>query len=207
MPLVRKPGLALPATAPDAVGVLQALGSADADERWSAARAAPTVPGSEGALAQALGVEDDDRVREAMLTSLAQLGTPASLEPLLSMLRSERAASRTAALGALRLTPPLTQVVTQLLRDPDSDVRLLSCELARSLPVAQSNSMLMDLLRREAHPNVCAAAVEVLAEVGEPEALAALAACAKRFSTHEFLVFAIDTVVERINASALSTRV
>jgi hypothetical protein len=121
--------------------------------------------------------------------------------------RSEDAAARTAALDALRLTPLLPRITAQLVHDPDADVRLLGCDLARTLPVADSNLLFADLLEREAQPNVCAAAVEVLAEVGEPMVLGALASCAKRFPNNEFLLFAIKTVVERINATAERARV
>ena len=65
-----------------------------------------------------------------------------------------------------------------LLADSDADVRLLSCELARGLPDDEANRLLCDLLERETEKNVCAAAVEVLAEIGRPEALPALARCA-----------------------------
>jgi len=92
------------------------------------------------------------------------------------------------------------------MEDQEADVRLLSCELARALPDKAANSVLGNLLENEAQPNVCAAAVEVLAELGEFEALPGLAACAKRFPTNEFLLFAIKTVVDRIQATAASTR-
>jgi HEAT repeat protein len=206
VPLIRKPGIAVAAAAPDASRVLQDLASADADERWTAARAAAAVPGSERTLGEALSVEQDVRVRQAMLTSLAQIGTPASAAPLLSMLKSEKAASRTQALDAIRVSALLPQLVKQLLQDPDADVRLLSCDLVRSLPAGQANDLLAPLLEHEVQSNVCAAAVEVLAEVGEPSVLSALAACERRFKGNEFLAFAIKTVVERIRAAHASSR-
>ena len=58
-----------------------------------------------------------------------------------------------------------------LLADTDADVRLLSCELVRGLPDEEANRLLCDLLERETEKNVCAAAIEVLAEIGRPEAL------------------------------------
>ena len=207
MPLVRKPGLASPAALPDAAGLRQALHSPDSDERWSAAREVATLRGVEGDLATALAIETDARVREAMLSSLACIGTATAIEPLVSMVRSDEAALRTAALDALRLTPRLPQVVTQLLQDPESDVRLLCCDLARALPATQANELLATLLAREPHPNVCAAAVEVLAEVGDATALGGLTSCARRFPANDFLLFAIKTVVDRIQATSASPRV
>ena len=52
------------------------------------------------------------------------------------------------------------------LADGDPDVRILATELARNMPAADATHLLCGLLEHEQHPNVCAAAVEVLAEVG-----------------------------------------
>jgi HEAT repeat protein len=88
--------------------------------------------------------------------------------------------------------------VAGLLGDPDADVRLLSCELARGLPEDEANRLLGDLLLRETEKNVAAAAVEVLAEIGRPEVLAALDACAERFADDGFLLFSIKVAADRI---------
>lgn len=206
MPLVRKPGDTSPPPAQDARLVLQALASPVNEERWRAARAAANVPGADAALSQALRTEADPRVREAMLTGLARIGTPVALEFLLSMLRSDSAALRTGALDALRMVRTLGAVPSQLLGDADPDVRILSCELARSLPAAEANRLLCDLLAGEQNANVCAAAIDVLAEVGGPEALRALADCAQRFRDTPFLLFAIGAVSDRINVKSASRR-
>ena len=171
-----------------------------------AARTAINVEGADLALSQALRTETDPRVREAMFTGLARIGTPVAVETLLSMLRSDAAALRTGALDALRVLNGLGDVAARLLRDADPDVRILSCELARSLPAAEANRQLCELLARERSVNVCAAATDVLAEVGGPEALTALADCARRFPDAPFLLFAIDTVRDRINVKSASTR-
>jgi HEAT repeat protein len=205
MPLVRKPGSTLPPTQ-DARLVLQALASPLSDERWRAARAAADLDGADVALSAALRTESDARVREAMLTSLARIGSPAAVESMLSMLRSDSAALRTAALDALRMIRALEDVTAQLLRDSDPDVRILSCELARSLPAAEANLLLCELLAREHNVNVCAAAIDVLAEVGEAAALETLGECARRFRDTPFLSFAISAVSDRINVKSASTR-
>lgn len=206
MPLVRKPSVAAPASPPDAAGVLQALASPQSDERWAAARVSVGVEGADAALAQALQTESDPRVREAMLTGLALMGTSMAVETLLSMLRSDSAAKRTGALDALRMLDSLERIASQLLRDADPDVRILSCELTRSLPAEQANQLLCGMLAGEQEPNVCAAAIEVLAEVGGPEALATLADCARRFGGTPFLIYAINSVRDRINVKSAGAR-
>ena len=60
-----------------------------------------------------------------------------------------------------------------LLGDTDADVRMLATELARNMPPADATHVLCGLLEKEHHPNVCAAAVEVLAEVGTRDAFPA----------------------------------
>ena len=103
---------------------------------------------------------------------------------MLPYLRSDDASLRTGALDALRAMPAAARAahLPGLLADPDADVRLLSCELVRDLPEAEANRLLADLLERETEANVCAAAIEVLAEIGRPEAAAGAGALRRRAS-------------------------
>jgi HEAT repeat protein len=201
MPLIRKPvdqTRAAPA-APTAVDALSALKSTDPDERWAAARAASAIPESAAALAAALRSEPEARVRQAMFTSLGRIGSADALEALSQMLRADDASLRTGALDTLRtLSVALREYLPILLNDADTDVRVLSCELARSLPAEDASRMLCDLLTSEKEPNVCAAALDVLAEVGGAEALPTLALCRARFRDTPFLVFAIKIATDRI---------
>lgn len=202
MPLVRKPTQPQGQPKPSAAEVLTGLGSANPEARWAAVRAAAELPDMAAALAAALPQESDGRVREAMFTSLARIGTRDSIAGMLPMLRSDDAALRTGALDALRSSVIAThELLPHLLNDPDVDVRILSCELARSLPSEQANLSLCALLAREAEINVCAAAIEVLAEVGNSTALPILEQCAQRFSHVPFLTFAIKLATDRITAA------
>ncbi len=74
-----------------------------------------------------------------------------------------------------------------LLSDDDPDVRLLACELARNLPANEANHLLGQLIARDENANVCAAAIEVLAETGDAASLALLVRCAARFPNDPFL--------------------
>lgn len=202
MPLVRKPTRASEHSQPGSAEVLAGLGSTSAEERWAAARAAAALPDSAPALAAALPRETDSRVREAMFTSLARIGTREGIAQLLPLLRSDDSALRAGALDALRSSPVAAhEFLPQLLRDPDADVRLLSCELARKLPGEEASRSLCALLAHEPEVNVCAAAIEVLAEVGDQAALPALAHCAQRFPQVPFLGFAIKLATDRIRAA------
>jgi HEAT repeat protein len=150
-------------------------------------------------LVAALPGETDARVREAILTGLARIATPESAAAVVPYLGSDDAGLRTGAIDALRAMPAACRPhLPRLLADPDADVRLLSCELTRDLPEGDANRLLCDLLESETEKNVCAAAVEVLAEIGRPEALPVLKTCAERFAGDPFLVFSIKVATDRI---------
>ena len=201
MPLVRKPTGESPGPIADASSVFGNLVSGGTDQRWAAARAAADFPGAVPALAAALRNESDPRVREAMFTSLARIGSSESADLLISFLRSDSANLRAGALDALRiLIAAMPGLLPRLLADHEVDMRILSCELARALPGPEATTQLCTLLASEADANVCAAAIEVLSEVGGPAALPALAACAQKFRDSPFLGFAIKTATDRINS-------
>lgn len=200
MPLIRKHSgkpSAVP-TGPHSPG--SRLTSGTAEERWAAARALADDPSGANALAVALPGEPEARVREAILTSLIRHGE-AGVGAVLPLVRSDDAKLRTEALDALRAMPAAMQPYLQeLLADPDADVRLLACDLARVLPGAEASRMLCELLDRESEVNVCGAAIDTLAEVGGPDALAALARCGERFANEPFLDFAIRAASQAIGA-------
>jgi HEAT repeat protein len=186
--------------------ILQGLASPAEESRWAAARAVSGDGRFVRSLADALQSESVPRVREALLTSLVRIGSTESVAAVLPLLRSDEASLRVAALDALRImVRGQDELLPPLLHDTDVDVRILSCDLARALPDGRATALLCDVLRSEPDPNVCAAAVEVLAEVGRDDALPVLAVCAAKFSSTPFLVFAIQVASDRIRAGRTRT--
>lgn len=209
MPLIRKPPATAapkqPAASPDRIRA--ALASDDEQLRWNAARAAAGHADCSAALAAALPAEASARVRGAMFTSLAQNADDTALNALQQLLRSDEADLRIGALDALRLVVrERSGLIAPLLDDDDPDVRILACELVRELPSSDASALLCELLGHESEPNVCAAAVDVLAEAGDSSALAALTACAGRFTDTPFLGFAIGVAIDRIRAQPPRSR-
>jgi len=199
MPLIRKDDAEPSAPTGDDGDVLAALTNGTNDQRWAAARSAGAVPGGIKALGLALATEADARVREAFFTSLMRARSLEAVDAVLPHLRSDDANLRTGALDALRgMAATAAPRLPVLLNDPDADVRLLACEILRDLPSAEATPLLCRLLEKEDQVNVCAAAAEVLAETGGPEALPALAACAARFQNEPFLIFSIKAASARI---------
>lgn len=204
MPLIRKPaGASAPPPALNADEVLKMLVGGTDDERWTAARNASGVTGGTEGLGKALIRESNVRVREAMFTSLARIGTAQSIEVILTFLRSEDAHVRTEALDALESAGSAAwPYLPVLLKDDDADVRILGCELARSMPAREASPLVCTLIESEPEANVCASAVEVLAEIGGAEALPALERCRERFRESDFLAFSIKFAADRIRGQS-----
>jgi HEAT repeat protein len=97
------------------------------------------------------------------------------------------------------LPDAIAPFMPKLLADNDGDVRLLAAELVRNMPAKDATRILCDLLQNEQAANVCAAAIDVLAEVGTRDAVPVLQACAARFRDTPFLPFAISTTIARIS--------
>jgi HEAT repeat protein len=175
----------------------------DPERRWSAARRMGGRPGAADHLAAALEAESEPRVVEAIFTSLARTGGEEAVRVLLPWLRSEDAARRGGAIEALQMMPDAIDAhMSALLQDPDCDVRILACELTRKMPRERATALLCALLDRDDHPNACASAVDVLAEVGTRDAVPCLERCGERFSRDPFLPFAIAAAVESIRKHA-----
>jgi len=203
MPLIRRDTPTAPSPPIDIARLAAALTQGADDERWAAARSAGEIREGLSILRDALSREANPRVREAIFTSLARICTSESAEAVLPYLGSDDASLRAGALDALRAMPAATAPhIAGVLRDNDPDVRLLACELVRNQPSRDASSLLGNLLATESKANVCAAAVEVLAEVGGPELLPVLAECAARFPDDPFLAFAVQVASERIGSQA-----
>jgi HEAT repeat protein len=203
MPLLRRDKTETPAPAESLDSLAGELRHPDPERRWSAARRLGDRPGAAAHLAAALSGETEPRVVEAIFTSLARRGGEESAAHLFPLLRSDDAALRVGAIEALQTMPAaLAGHIEELLRDPDSDVRILAVELTRKVPAAPATASLCRLVDREPHPNVCAAAVEVLAEIGSRDAIPHLERCRDRFAGQPFLPFAIATAIETLSRVA-----
>jgi HEAT repeat protein len=182
-------------------GLLAQLSEGSPEQRRWAARDLAQHEAAAAALGAQLQVERDASVREAAFISLASMAGDAAAGALLPLLRSEDAALRNGAIESLAGMPQaVTPRIAALLADADPDVRLFSVNLLGDLRHAQVLPWLLQVLQREVEVNVVAAAIEVLAEVGQPENVPALLAARQRFARHPFIGFAADMAIERIEA-------
>ena len=200
MPLIRPA-----AVTPDAiVETLESrrdkLVGGDVDERRHAARAMSKDPAAAAALAACLESEADPRVRDALFAGLSDIGGTQAAELVAAFLRSDDAGLRGGAIEALkRLETDAVVVLDGLMNDPDTDVRILAVEVTRAWPRELATPRLRRVFESEPHVNVCAAAVDVVTEVGSDDLLPALNRLRQRFASEQFLVFAIDIACERIH--------
>ena len=204
MPLIRKESDKAAAGA--SREALRSLASASPDERWAAARAARD-PVAVSSLGDALALERDTRVREAIFTALAQIATPESAQVILPYLRVDDANTRTGAMDALRaMRDACRPYLPALLADRDPDVRLLACDLVREVGGADGARWLCALIETEPEVNVCAAAVEALGEIADVSAKPSISRCGERFADDPFLGFAIKVVADRLRGVPLAPR-
>lgn len=176
------------------------LMSDEKDKRRWAARDIIQCPGASALLLDQLAVEEDNPVRQIILTSLTQIGDQEAVNGLVECLRSEDAALRNEAIEAMKLLPQEVALIMQnLLSDPDPDVRIFSVNILESLCHPSVESWLLDVISDDAHVNVCATAVDLLGEVGSVNSLVALEELKQRFPDEPYIQFASDLAIKRIN--------
>jgi len=197
MALIRKhPGAPAPAAAEDP---LVALEGATAAERREAAHRLAGDPSAVGPLADRLDREADRSVREAILLALGRIGTAEAADSLFALLGSEDVWLRNAAIETLaEMDAAVIGALDGALSDPDSDRRIFAVNVLVSLRHPAAADYARRALAEDAHVNVVAAAIDVLAEIGTPEMIPEIEAAAERFPDAPFLRFAARAARRRI---------
>jgi HEAT repeat protein len=166
--------------------------------RRSAARDLGDHPGAAEIVCAALADETSSSVREALFTTVIRLGTEAAARGLIPFLHSEDVALRNGATDALKSMPQaVAPRLNELLCGP-RDVRIFGVEIVGSLAHPDAPRLLVRVIESDDDVNVCAAAVDALAECGRPEAVAPLRALLERFPGLPFLEFSVMTALSRI---------
>ncbi|WP_170263541.1 HEAT repeat domain-containing protein [Blastochloris sulfoviridis] len=186
--------------AADSGQLLDDLESTDPAARRNAARLLAGQRDSVDALADRLRVESEPSVVETLLTAIGRTDGPRAVSALVDLLRDEDAARRNGAIETLQEMDPevVLQEIAGLLDDPDSDVRIFALGVLHRLRHPSAACLARRVIASDPHVNVCAAAVEVLAEIGTPDMVADLEAVAGRFRTEPFMAFAVTAAIKRI---------
>ncbi|CAK0757913.1 HEAT repeat domain-containing protein [Gammaproteobacteria bacterium] len=182
-------------------GLLEQLADENPEVRRWAALDLGEHPDSAERLCAQLERETQPPVRDALFTSLIHIGGHAVVKGLLPLLRSDDAALRNGAIDALQHLPDaVSPYMESMLRDADSDYRIFAINVLTNLRHPRTPQWLQEVIEQDRHLNVCATALDLLAEVGGTEALPALEALPGRFNQDPFLRFATDLAVRRIRS-------
>jgi len=176
-----------------------ALENAEAAVRRRAAREIGGCLDAATVLVNRLKREQDAAVREAILNTLLRLNDRAVSSALADCLRSEDAALRNAAIETMkRLGGEVAPLLRSLLADPDPDVRIFVVNILDSERHPEVESLLIEVIERDAHVNVCATAVDLLCEVGTKAAIEPLIRLKARFACESYIQFAAGLALKRI---------
>jgi len=180
-------------------GLLADLAEASPALRRAAARELGAHPGAAAALCARLPCEPDLSVREGILTALMRLASEEVALGLIPYLDSEDVWLRNAVIEALPCMPDACRAaLTRQLSHPDADVRILSVTTLGHLRDDASLARLVQVLAEEPDVNVCAAAIEAVANHGSTPAIPALEALAARFEGEPFITFAAGLAIARV---------
>ena len=150
-------------------------------------------------LVQRLADEDSPVVRSAILEGLVTLGSGAVVELLFPLLRSASSPLRAGVIEALQQLPDqVAPYIDRLLQDGDPEVRMSTISALESLHHPLVGHWLIAVLQRDPEVKVCAAAADLLGEVGDHSAVPPLRAVKARFPRDSFIQFAADVALGQI---------
>jgi HEAT repeat protein len=201
MPLIKRtdaPAQTADDTKASVDALLTDLKSLDPSLRRGAARGLTEHPDTAAQLCSALAAEPQESVRESILTALIRIGTKPAATGLLPFLDSEDAGLRNGAIEALKTMPDAVAEHVDDIFSGSSDVRIFGVEILGALAHPESPRLLMRIIAEDNEINVCAAAVEALADCGVDAAVAPLSALLERFPNEPFLEFSVRTALARI---------
>ena len=147
-----------------------------------------------------LDAEQDGSVREVLLTALGRLHDQFAVSALVRCLRSEDAALRNHAIEVLKTIPDeVGPLMRGVLGDTDADVRILGVNVLESLRHPDVERWLIEVIDNDLNVNVCAAAVDLLGEVGTAASRQALHHLLQRFAGEPYIEFAAGMALARVS--------
>jgi len=184
----------------DLESLIAQLNQGDNSERREAAKKLVEFPDSTDALISSLHDEPQPEVREAMLSTLIQIGSSTCIAALVEFLSSNKVGLRNEVFEVLKVRPEVSvPVINELLLDKDPDIRIYAVNLMEIIHDPDLESMLIDVLESDSHVNVCAAALNLLSEVATNASLNVLENVKSRFADEPYICFTADLTIGRIH--------
>lgn len=184
----------------DRQALLAQLSAPQAELRRQAVVELSQSPTDWRALADMLADEPDVGVRERIFTVLGKVAGKEVAESLLPLLRSEDANLRNESIETLAGMPEAVgNLMDDLLRDEDSDVRIFAVNILASLQHTNVLTWLCQVAQEDDEVNVVNAALDVLNEVGDGSCVEAIQNAKIRFPNEPFLHFAADLALDLIS--------
>jgi HEAT repeat protein len=166
--------------------------------RWGA-RDLAEYPQAAAALTSRLLGEVELSVREVILSSLAAIGDETAVRGLVDCLRSEDALLRNEAIEIMKLLPDqVAPIMLTLLVDADTDVRIFAVNILESLRHPAVENWLIEVIQHDENVNVCATALDLLAEVGSKASEQPLTQIQARFPGEPYIRFAAEMALKRL---------
>jgi len=180
-------------------GLITQLSSKNSMERRWAARDLVNYKEASKYLIEQLMKEEDISVREVIISSLLRIKDEVAIKGLIECLRSDDAHLRNSAIEALKEIPEeVSPYIEKLLQDKDPDVRIFTINILESLRHPKVIKWLIEVIEKDENVNVCATALDLLAEVGTEEAIPAIKKVKERFKNEPYIQFASDIALRRI---------
>jgi HEAT repeat protein len=145
--------------------------------------------------------QTDPLVTETALTQLARLDGAFATEALIRLMREGDTALRNGAIETLgSLGERAVDALAPLFVDAgaDTDARIYALTALALVASSRAAKLALDVALNDADVNVCAAAVDVVAESGVREMAAALEQVAARFPDRPYLAFAAGAAQHRL---------
>jgi HEAT repeat protein len=181
-------------------GLVTQLSSENPKERRWAARDLADYKEASSYLVEQLMKEKDIAVREIIISSLLAIGDEIAIAGLINCLKSDDAHLRNSAIEALKqVSEKVSPYIEKLLQDREPDVRIFAVNILESLRHPNVVKWLIEVIEKDENVNVCATALDLLAEVGTEEAIPAIKKVKERFKNEPYIQFASDIALKRIS--------
>ena len=143
--------------------------------------------------------DPDPLAREAALTSLARLEGPFPAQALVALMLQGDSVNRNAAIETLGcLGERAVDALASLLARVDAEGRIYALTALERIGGPRAAELALSVACEDADVNVCAAAIEVVAQNGVSAMTATLNRIAAKFPDQPYLAFAVRTAQKRL---------